>query len=146
MARPRAMIVATMPSMRSIDFFFEGLRFPAASISKATLLVIGHVAGHPAQHGMPATPELAAKNELLYLLRPRQHVANALTEGDHPEAVAGEVRRQVRGVPAVPILLPPLPRGDRGGVLLRVLLPPLPRGTEGGLSPTPPFKNRVKPY
>ena len=40
MARPRAMTVATMPSIFRVDLRFEGLMLPAASISMETLLAI----------------------------------------------------------------------------------------------------------
>jgi len=43
--RPRAMIPATMPSIRSMLFFLLGLRFPAASVSTATLEAIHRSTG-----------------------------------------------------------------------------------------------------
>ncbi len=39
-ARSIAMTSATMPSMRSVDFDFEGLTFPAGSISRTTFPAI----------------------------------------------------------------------------------------------------------
>ena len=47
MARPMAMIRATMPSMRSVDLSFAGLRLPAGSWATATLAAIQRVTGLP---------------------------------------------------------------------------------------------------
>ena len=44
MARPMAMMVATMPSMRSVLLSLAGLRLPAGSLGD------GDVGGHPAGH------------------------------------------------------------------------------------------------
>jgi hypothetical protein len=47
MARPRAMMIATMPSMRSVDLSLAGLRLPAGSWATATFAAIQRATGLP---------------------------------------------------------------------------------------------------
>jgi hypothetical protein len=45
MARPIAMMAATMPSIRSVDLSLAGLRLPAGSWATATLAAVQRVTG-----------------------------------------------------------------------------------------------------
>ena len=47
MARPMAMMVATMPSIRSVHLSLAGFRLPAGSWATATLAAIQRVTGLP---------------------------------------------------------------------------------------------------
>src|ERR1051326_146062 len=54
-ARSSAITPATIPSMRSVNFFLLGFRFPAASVSTATLEAIQRSTGLRPCHSLPET-------------------------------------------------------------------------------------------
>ena len=90
-----AMIIATMPSMRSVDLSLAGLRLPAGSWATATLAAIQRVTG------LPPWASLLGDDQLLELARGRRHRAEPLAELDHFGALVLEPERDVGGVPGV---------------------------------------------
>ena len=89
------MISATIPSIRSMLFFFDGFQLSAASVSIDTFPAIQR------RTGLPAVAQLPGEDDFLQLLGRRVHAGVALPEGDHLEPVPVELRGQLRGVPAV---------------------------------------------
>ena len=95
MARPMAMMIATMPSMRSVRLVLGRLEVARGVLGD------GDVRGHPAGDRVAAVRELLRDDQLLKLARGRRHGAEALAELDHRRSLVLEPERDVGGVPWV---------------------------------------------
>ena len=95
MARPMAMMRATMPSMRSVRLVLGGLEVAGGVLGD------GDVGGHPAGDRVAAMRELPRDDQLLELAGRRRHGAEALAELDHRGALVLQAQRDVGRVPGV---------------------------------------------